>query len=80
MGATSFIGHLLEDFTPEDKLLPTCMATIRLFDRHGNRENMARNRMRYLVHEIGWDKFQRLVFKERSIVEMTTAELYSQTF
>jgi sulfite reductase (ferredoxin) len=73
LGAASFIGHLLEDFTPEDRLLATCMATIRLFDRHGNRENMARNRMRYLVHEMGWDKFQRMVIKERSIVEMTTA-------
>jgi sulfite reductase (ferredoxin) len=80
LGAASFIGHLLEDFTPETKLLPTCMAAIRLFDRHGNRENMARNRMRYLVHEMGWDKFQRMVFKERSIVEMTTATSTSKLF
>jgi sulfite reductase beta subunit-like hemoprotein len=80
LGAASFIGHLLEDFTPESKILPTCMATIRLFDRHGNRENMARNRMRYLVHEMGWDKFQKLVIKERSIVEMTTASYTSKLF
>jgi sulfite reductase (ferredoxin) len=80
LGAASFIGHLLEDFTPENKILPTCMATIRLFDRHGNRENMARNRMRYLVHEMGWDKFQKLVIKERSIVEMTTASYTTTLF
>lgn len=73
LGAASFVGHLLEDFTPESRLLATCMATIRLFDRHGNRENMARNRMRYLVQELGWEKFQKLVLKERSIVEMTTS-------
>src|SRR5215203_7463262 len=73
LGAASFIGHLLEDFTSEDRLLATCMATIRLFDRHGNRENMARNRMRYLVHEMGWEKFQKMALKERSIVEMTTS-------
>jgi sulfite reductase (ferredoxin) len=73
LGAASFIGHPLEDFTPEDRVLPTCMATIRLFDRHGNRENMARNRMRYLVHEMGWEKFQKMALKERSIVEMTTS-------
>ena len=73
LGAASFIGHLLEDFTPEEMILPTCMAAIRLFDRYGNRENMARNRMRYLVHEMGWEKFQKMVLKERSIVEMTTA-------
>jgi sulfite reductase (ferredoxin) len=71
---------LLEDFTPEDRLLATCMATIRLFDRHGNRENMARNRMRYLVHEMGWEKFQKMVLKERSIVEMTTSHSTVQLF
>ena len=80
LGAASFIGHLLEDFTPEERILATCMATIRLFDRHGNRENMARNRMRYLVHEMGWEKFQRMVLKERSIVEMTTSYSTEQLF
>lgn len=80
LGAASFIGHLLEDFTPEDRLLSTCMATVRLFDRHGNRENMARNRMRYLVHETGWEKFQKMVLKERSIVEMTTSYSTAKMF
>jgi sulfite reductase (ferredoxin) len=80
LGAASFVGHLLEDFTPENKLLSTSMATIRLFDRHGNRENMARNRMRYLVHEMGWDKFQKMVLKERSIVQMTTAASTAKLF
>ena len=74
LGAASFIGHLLEDFTFEEQLLSTCMATIRLFDRLGNRDNMARNRMRYLVNEIGWEKFQKMVLKERTIVEMTVSE------
>lgn len=73
LGAASFIGYLLEEFTSEEKLLPTCMAVVRLFDRNGNRENMARNRMRYLVNEMGWEKFQKMVLKERSIVMMTTA-------
>lgn len=80
LGAASFIGHLLEDFTPEDRLLATCMATVRLFDRHGNRENMARNRMRYLVHEIGWEKFQKMVLKERATVEMTTSYSTAKLF
>jgi sulfite reductase (ferredoxin) len=71
LGAASFIGHQLEEFTSEDRLVSTCMAVVRLFDRLGNRENMARNRMRYLVNEMGWEKFQRLVIKERSSVEMT---------
>jgi sulfite reductase (ferredoxin) len=80
LGAASFIGHQLEDFTPEDRVLATCMATVRLFDRHGNRENMARNRMRYLVHEMGWEMFQKMALKERSIVEMTTSYSTAQIF
>ena len=80
LGAASFIGHLLEDFTPESRLLATCMATIRLFDRHGNRENMARNRMRYLVQDLGWENFQKMVVKERSIVEMTTSTKTAELF
>jgi sulfite reductase beta subunit-like hemoprotein len=80
LGAASFIGHQFEDFTPENRVLATCMATVRLFDRHGNRENMARNRMRYLVHETGWEKFQKMALKERSIVEMTTSYSTAQVF
>ena len=80
LGAASFLGHLLEPFTPENRLLSTCLATIRIFDRHGNRENMARNRMRYFVHETGWDTFQRMVLKERSIVEMTMASSTLESF
>jgi sulfite reductase (ferredoxin) len=71
LGPASFIAELLEDFTPMENVLPSCMATVRLYDRMGNRENMARNRMRYLVHEMGWSKFQKLVLKERTIVNAT---------
>jgi sulfite reductase (ferredoxin) len=80
LGAASFIGHQLEDFTPQDRVLATCMAAVRLFDRHGNRENMARNRMRYLVHEMGWEKFQKMALKERSSVEMTTSYSTAKTY
>ncbi|RMF29771.1 MAG: nitrite/sulfite reductase, partial [Candidatus Nitrosothermus koennekii] len=71
LGPASYIGHLLEEFTSEDQLLPTAMAVIRLFDRHGDRVHMHRNRMRYLVHDLGFDKFKEMVLKERSIVNAT---------
>ena len=71
LGNKSFVGHHLEDFTPEEDLLYTSIAVLRIFDRMGNRKNMARNRMRYLVDEMGWEKFQNLVLKERSIVRAT---------
>jgi len=44
---------------------------MRIFDRLGDRKNLARNRMRYLVNDMGWEKFQNLVLKERAIVRAT---------
>ena len=71
LGAQSFVAHQLEEFTPEEDLVYTAIAVLRIFDRMGNRENMARNRMRYLVNEMGWEKFKTLVLKERAIVRAT---------
>ena len=71
LGNKSYVGHQLEDFTPEEDLLYTSIAVMRIFDRLGDRKNLARNRMRYLVNDMGWDKFQNLVLKERAIVRAT---------
>jgi len=71
LGNRSFIGHQLEDFTPDEDLLYTSIAVLRIFDRLGDRKNLARNRMRYLVNDMGWEKFQNLVLKERAIVRAT---------
>ncbi len=71
LGNKSFVGHQLEDFTPEEDLLYTSIAVMRIFDRLGDRKNLARNRMRYLVNDMGWDNFQNLVLKERAIVRAT---------
>jgi len=71
LGNKSFVGHQLEDFTPEEDLLYTSIAVLQIFDRMGDRKNMARNRMRYLVDEMGWDKFKNLVLKQRTVVRAT---------
>jgi sulfite reductase (ferredoxin) len=71
LGNKSFVGYPLEEFTPEEDLLYTSIAVIRIFDRLGDRKNMARNRMRYLVNDMGWEKFQNLVLKERAVVRAT---------
>ena len=71
LGNKSYVGYQLEDFTPEEDLLYTSIAVMRIFDRLGDRKNLARNRMRYLVNDMGWEKFQNLVLKERAIVRAT---------
>lgn len=71
LGNKSFVGHELEEFTPEEDLLHTSLAVLRIFDRLGDRKNLARNRMRYLVNDMGWEAFRSLVLKERAIMRAT---------
>ncbi len=75
LGPASYLAKQLEEFTPEDMLLPTAMAVVRLFDRLGDREKVHRNRMRYLVHDMGFERFREFVLKERRIVELTKSVL-----
>jgi len=71
LGPASYLGELLEEFTPEEDLIFTCIAVVRLYDRLGDREKMHRNRMRYLIQDVGFEKFKRMVLKERTIIKAT---------
>ncbi len=71
LGNKSYVGHQLEDFTPEENVIYTAIAVVKIFDRLGDRKNLARNRLRYLVHDMGWEKFKNLVLKERDVVRAT---------
>jgi len=43
-------------------------ATIRVFDRHGERVSRHKARIKYLIHKIGVDEFLRLVDEEQKAV------------
>lgn len=66
LGPVPHHAQLLEPFTPVDQLLVTVAAIVRVFDRHGNRENRSRARMKFVMNEFGAEKFRELVIKERT--------------
>ncbi|MFQ5951734.1 MAG: nitrite/sulfite reductase, partial [Candidatus Geothermarchaeales archaeon] len=72
LGPASFIAEPVEEFTGEEEFLVTCIAIIRLFDRHGDRGKMHMNRMRYLVQKLGFQPFREMILKERSIIKATS--------
>ncbi len=69
------IAQLLEEFTPAHQLLQTVAAIVRIFDRHGNRENKNQARMKFVLDKLGVEQFRKLVFQERAVVEATMASL-----
>jgi sulfite reductase beta subunit-like hemoprotein len=51
-------AHLLYDFLPTDELIPVIEAVVAVFNQHGNRQNKARARLKYVVRKFGWNEFR----------------------
>jgi sulfite reductase (ferredoxin) len=64
LGAAPFIAQVLDDFVPEHELLRVIEATIRIFDRHGERKNRNKARIKFVVKKYGMDETRRLILEE----------------
>jgi sulfite reductase (ferredoxin) len=71
LGASPFSAQLIEEFTPEELLLPTAEAVVRIFDRYGNRKDKARARIKFVVKEWGIEKMRATILEERKLAMMT---------
>ena len=72
LGTTPFTAQLLEEFTPEDLLIPTIETVIRLFDRYGERKNRNLARIKFLVKKWGIEEFRKQFIEERKVTRMTS--------
>ncbi len=65
LGAQPLLASVVEEFLPEDQLIPYIESVIRVFDRYGERNNRNKARMKYLIQKIGLDEVLRLTREER---------------
>jgi sulfite reductase (ferredoxin) len=65
LGAQPVLASIVEDFLPEDQLIPYIESVIRVFDRYGERNNRNKARMKFLIQKIGLDEVLRLTKEER---------------
>lgn len=66
LGAIPSIAHPVTDFLAEDQLIPFIESTLRVFDRHGERNNRNKARMKFLVQKIGLEELLKLIAEERT--------------
>jgi len=64
LGASPKSALVLEEFVPPEKLFTLLEAVLRVFNRHGNRENRARARLKWLLADWGIEKFREAVRAE----------------
>lgn len=72
LGAQPFLAQTAFEFLHEDRIIPFIEAAIRVFDRHGERSNRHKARLKYLVAKIGFSEFLKLAEQEeKALVNKT---------
>jgi len=68
LGAVPYQAKLFESFVPAAELLPLAQAIARVFARLGEKKNRSRARLKFLVQDLGIEKFRQLVLAERKVL------------
>ena len=66
LGAVPYQAKLFDEFLTPEEMLPVAQAIARIFGKHGEKQNRARARMKFLVQQWGIEKFKQMVLEERA--------------
>jgi len=68
LGAVPYQAKLFDSFVPPEELLPLTQAIARVFARLGEKKNRNRARIKFLIQDLGVEKFRKLVLEERKVL------------
>lgn len=69
MGSEPLLGHLLEEFIPEEDLGYSIQAIKNIFYKKGDRRNKHHNRLRFLIKDLGFGNFKKLYSEELAFLK-----------
>jgi len=81
LGAQPVLARTAFEFLPATEIIPFIEASIRVFDRHGERNNRNKARLKYVISKIGLEAFLELVEQEKKAVQYspeTDFQLFEQ--
>ncbi len=81
LGAQPILAKVAYEFLPAEEIIPFIEASIRVFDRYGERNSRNKARLKYLIAKIGFDAFLEYVAIEKQAVQYdfeTDFALYQQ--
>ena len=74
-GRTPYVGPTIKEFLPTDRLLSYLEAVLRVYNRHGRRDNIYKARIKILVAALGAEEFGRQVEEEWAKIDAARADL-----
>ncbi|MVZ66182.1 HEPN domain-containing protein [Sphingobacterium sp. DK4209] len=69
LGAQPILAYEIFDFLGEDDFIPYIEATLRVFDRHGERNNRNKARFKYLIQKLGLESVLALIEEEKIAIK-----------
>jgi len=69
LGSNPAVAEKIEDFVKADDIFEVAEAIKRLFDKHGDRSNKHKARLRYVLARLGTEEFVKLYKQEREILK-----------
>lgn len=75
LGAQPSLAHVVHEFLHEDLIIPYGEAMLRVFDRHGERTNRNKARLKFLVNKLGIDEVVRLIEEEKIANKVKTFKI-----
>jgi len=69
MGRTPMIASLIKDFVPFADFVSYLEACLRVYNRHGRRDNIYKARIKILIHALGAEEYARQVEEEFAAVK-----------
>jgi len=74
-GRTPYVGPTIKPYLPADRLLSYIEAVLRVYNRHGRRDNIYKARIKILVAALGAEEFGRQVEEEWGKIDAARADL-----
>jgi len=80
LGANPYLAQVAHTFLPEDQVIPFTEATLRVFDRYGERNRRMKARLKFLLDDLGLEKLLALIEEERSALKQPTYTIDTDAF
>lgn len=79
LGAQPMMAKIAHEFLAEDKIIPYLEATLRVFDRHGERNSRHKARIKFLIQKIGFEALVQLIHDEQKAIKSKSFEIDTET-
>lgn len=79
LGAQPMLAHNAFYFLAEDQIIPYLEATLRVFDRHGERNSRHKARIKFLIQKIGFEKLVELIQAEWTALKNKSVSIDTTT-